>query len=104
MDDIFGDSSSSDEEDREDAAGGGLGGPALEAQQAAARRAAAVASVGVDGKRLARHPLARVDLWAAEFHPKHLGPMVLEEALASVGGGRGYVAAQDLEPGTLLIA
>lgn len=35
--------------------------------------------------------------------PLYLGPVVLVESLSSYGGGRGYVASNDLLPGTLIL-
>ena len=57
------------------------------------------------GRRKAIHPASRgVALASQPCPPKYIGPIVLEALGASVGGGRGFVAAAALPPGTLLLS
>ena len=43
-------------------------------------------------------------LFPEAYNPARYGPIHLAEALPDVGGGRGYVAATALPPGTLLMS
>ena len=54
-------------------------------------------------QRPKRPPSRPTELWP-DFAPDYFGPLRLASGLVEVGGGRGYVAAADLEAGTLLLA
>jgi hypothetical protein len=90
VDDLFG-SDESDEEEVNDS-----------------RLTKAAMLVDESGKRRTRHPYARVDLWGPGKSgplPKYVGPIILERELGGdVGGGRGFVAACPIAPGTLILA
>ena len=62
----------------------------------------------MDGRRTSRHPASDVRLYkeeeASAWEPKYIGPVRLVDEQEAIGGGRGFVATQDLEPGTLLLA
>lgn len=72
-------------------------------QPARAPAAAPPAAAIRHPERPRRPPSRPTELWS-DFAPDYFGPLRLASGLVDVGGGRGYVAAEDLDAGTLLLA